>query len=221
MWSTYISGTVAPPWLQGTWASRWLEACATEKDIAQEQIAQSIKLRFPSYCHKDALLYIGYDRQIERQLDDTDNEYRNKLLRAFDTWRWAGTRVGVLNAMVALGYRSKYITQDPICGEYYHDPDDTVWIVDAYEWGTQTPDGDAPEPRWARFWLFVDFRKVFPTRPFSIELVRGMIRTVQRWKGTHCKGRIVFVRDGYIRGPHETRGPHRTRGGRIMGAYDC
>lgn len=221
MWATYIADTVAPPWLQGTWGRRWLTSLAADKDVLVEQMEQAVLARCPSWCPADALALIGADRQIERQLDDSDDTYRAKLLAAFDTWRWSGTLVGVLNAMVALGCTCKYAQTEPITGAYFRDPGDTILAMTARDWGTQTPDGDAPEPRWARFWLFVDYRKVFGAKPFTLQFAQGMIRVVQKWKGAHCKGRIAFMRDGYIRGPHETRGPHRRRGGRIMGAYDC
>lgn len=94
----------APPWLLDENGEDWLTASGDAKDALVERAKAGVKARFPLLAPPDALTAIGNERGLPRGPTDTDSSYAQRLVGAWDTWKWAGTPTGVLNALWDAGY---------------------------------------------------------------------------------------------------------------------
>ncbi len=82
---------IAPPWLQGTYGAALLRVMGRLKDVVTEYASSGAELRLPDYCSSDALAYNGFERNLERGLSESDDNYRAWLLRVWEHWTTAGT----------------------------------------------------------------------------------------------------------------------------------
>jgi len=184
---------ISPPWLRGRYGEAWAHVLGLAKDAIAEGAHQAVKLRLLGGCPEDALPYAGEDRQIERVPGESASSYRNRLLRAFVTWRLAGTNKGVLSALATIGFTSAI-------------------IIESEDWGA-SPDPTA----WWLFWVVLS-----PPLPFSpafklgdgtklgekplgvtgpLELIELLRRVIRKWKAAHAVcANVVLLFDGELLG---------------------
>ena len=120
-----------PTWFQRPWGEAWALIDAVMKDVMVSGAKDSVKQRFIEFCKVDALFKIGRERQLPTVPNESYDDYRVRLLAAWDTWLLAGTKPGVALALSILGY--------------------TVVIVENGD-GTP-PDGNTAA--WWRFWVYL------------------------------------------------------------------
>lgn len=99
----------APPWLQGPAGQAFLGPFGDAKDWLAAIAKQAVKGRMPNLCPADALPLIGQERGVDRGSADSDAAYRARLIAAWNSWLWAGTPYGMLQAFYAAGYPSVLI----------------------------------------------------------------------------------------------------------------
>ena len=95
---------LGPTWLQRPRWAAFLGAFGRSLDDLVDRAKLSVKVRFPSDAPTDALTAIGGERQIPREPGESDSHYAARLLDAWETWKWAGTALGLLRALNTAGY---------------------------------------------------------------------------------------------------------------------
>ena len=151
-----------------------------------------MKARFARLAPRDGLDQLGGERQIERGPSETNAAFAERVVDAWNLWRWGGTAQGVLLALRDVGY-----------------PTALVEIVNGLQYGLDSrgaldiqhlPAGswscDATPDFWSKFAV------VFPSNPWGqhrvgrphlewvhpadddprIEQIRRLVR---RWKSAH------------------------------------
>lgn len=102
----------APPFLLEQDGDSYLRAMGDDRDAVVEFLKAGLKSRFPRFAAPDALTAIGDERGLPRSPTDTDADYAERLVGAWEVWQWAGTPAGVLNALWDAGYTNvRLLTQ--------------------------------------------------------------------------------------------------------------
>jgi hypothetical protein len=122
-----------PTALAGPYGLSWGRSQGTMKDrvitLATDALDAGLVLR----CPDDALPLLGADVALEQLPSETSTSYRARILGAWDTWPWAGTRTGLTNVAAQLLYQG-------------------ATLITAAEWGVSLA-----STLWARWWLLIDF----------------------------------------------------------------
>lgn len=143
---------VAPPWLRGPVAARFLYGFGAVMDATAEWMRQGVLARFPGAGAPDALPYIGRDRQIVRGFAESADSYAERLRRWLDDWRVAGSPISVLAQLrgYLLGVRPVLRTVDNTGNWHSLDASDVhTWSRGAnWNW-------DGLTARWWRWWAIV------------------------------------------------------------------
>lgn len=108
---------LAPPWLLSDAGKRWLQAHGDGLDSISEMITAAITARMVLLAPEDGLVYIGLERGMPKYPTETTDEYRFRLLNAWDYWQWGGTKKGVQDVFAILGYDvliTELYTIDPL-----------------------------------------------------------------------------------------------------------
>jgi hypothetical protein len=215
---TEYLGLVTPAWLKGTWGQKWIDGLGGEVDDLVTWAKDGIKSKFPDIAPAGALMYISRDRGIERAIGEEDASFRTRLWRAWETWQWSGTTMGVYYGFESCGFTLSTWITDP----WFEWPEDwqatgTVWIVGFNQMVGQAPDDDNTTTHWARFWVALDgyaegYRETSefigdgsligegyavgidnvddPT--VADEIVRWS-RVIRKWKGSHSTCPSIFL----------------------------
>lgn len=163
-----------PTPLLGPYGQAWLRAHGAVLDVFAAQLRHAVKARFPALAltPPDGLTALGIDRQIDRGIGETDANYATRLAGAWDTWRFAGTALGVLNALAAVGYTGVRVAQ--VRGRMF-ELDGTGNLV-----VTTLPSGswqiDAVQTFWSKF-------KVLFVQPFRSSWLAGALSSVNHVGG--------------------------------------
>ena len=154
---------ISPTWLQRHWGEAWTLVQAVVKDAMISGAKDAVKARFIEFAPEDALTKLGIERQLPKVTSETVAAYRLRLLAAWDTWSFAGTKIGVVSALTVLGY--------------------TVTLLENADW---TPDFAVND--WWRFWVFL-----VPTVPFvddgspaTLAKIADIRNTIALWKAAHA-----------------------------------
>lgn len=96
----------APTWLQDQNGQAWLQAFGLIKDLIVDRVREGSQQRFPGLAAPDALGVIGSERGglYRKYSGDTDEAYAQRLINAWETWKFGGTALGMLRALDDLGY---------------------------------------------------------------------------------------------------------------------
>lgn len=108
---------IAPPWLLSDRGKRWLQAHGDGLDLVSDLIRLAVQARIIAVAPEDALVYIGIDRGMPRYPTETTEDYRTRLIGAWDYWQWGGTKKGVQDVLALLGYAveiTELYTLDPL-----------------------------------------------------------------------------------------------------------
>jgi hypothetical protein len=104
---------LAPGWLQDSYSQTWLRGVGDLKDAAEPatgghhdgslgRLKAALKQRYPSTSSD--LDAIGWERKIERNLAETEEQYAARLQDAWNLWQWGGTAYGLLCALRDVGF---------------------------------------------------------------------------------------------------------------------
>jgi len=200
---------LAPPWLAGPIGEKWHQVQGLVKDSIVEGALQAIKARLLKQGPDDALSYAGTDRQIERAPSEPVASYRARLLKAFETWRLAGTNKGILEALKVIGFSSVAIIENK---DWKASPDPDAWWL---FWIEFFP----PMPLSGTSWKLGDGTKL-GEKPLGFGSVSDLVlldlvrRVVRKWKAAHtiCAS-LVFVFSGKLIGSGWHLGDGTTLGG--------
>ena len=118
----------APPWLQGKWGRAWFRVSGLLKDACVDRAKLAIKARFADLAPADALPSLLRDYALDQPFNEADATTRARIARAWDTWRLAGTKRGLLTALIASGFAN-------------------VAVFENFQWTEANPE------RWWRFWV--------------------------------------------------------------------
>ena len=121
--------------IRGPWSLRWAAAHGRAKDRLVERARQAVLAGAITRTPVDGLARLGADADLERSPIETSEQYRARILGAFDLYGWAGTPYGYAQALS--------LTSAEIRGARF---------VAQYQWPAP-PDGRAS--LWSRFWVIV------------------------------------------------------------------
>lgn len=140
-----------PGFLQSPYGAKWGESLGVTKDHAIEGLYQGVFARFIEQCmmgdRADALPYHGRERNLPRYPADTDYIYGSRLRAAWELWKLAGTKQGILNALDLLGYSDVDIVEN------YQDPDGSITVP---LYGMAPSYGYSLGDEWWRFWVIIN-----------------------------------------------------------------
>lgn len=95
---------LSPPWLLGDKGRRWMQAHGDGLDQIADLIRYAVMARMIAVAPEDALVYAGIDRGMPRYATESTEEYRGRLIGAWEYWQWGGTKKGVQDVLALLGY---------------------------------------------------------------------------------------------------------------------
>lgn len=133
----YLTRLSTIPWMLAEWGAKWLGYFALETDTYELSTRDATKSRFIDTSADDALPYAGSDSNLERYAIETNDGYRDRLRKRWDTWPTAGTESGPSGFDGLLGQLAAFGLTN-------------VEIFDAFDWPLRPP-----TPWWSQFWLVV------------------------------------------------------------------
>lgn len=188
-------------------------AFGSVKDAQLDRDIAAVKAKYPNVAPSDALSIIGADRGIPRGQSETDAAYAARLVNAWNTWPWAGTPYGMLQAFRATGYTNVFICQPNGGKEFTLDANGNL-VTTALAggvWQNLSLASPYTAPLRQTFWSIFDV--LFPaplpaswgggaTVPASGSAEANFIRSiVSAWKPGHAIcGRIIIVKTGKVWG---------------------
>lgn len=81
---------MAPRWLRGTWAGRFLYVMGLHLDAMTDALTASIEMRFPGFYSEESLPLIGRERRIRRGFAESGPAYAGRLRKWLDDHRRHG-----------------------------------------------------------------------------------------------------------------------------------
>ncbi len=193
-----------PPPLKRKWGLRWGGAVGLVLDGISELATAAVKASVVDQAPSDALLWIGWERDLERGPAESSLRYRARLKSAWNDWPWAGTDKGVLGALSVLGY-SAAERRDR---QWWHDDlvPGTVW---ARNWVVVYD----PPAAWPIVETWADLAAKYPTwadwsaarvawgLEAPLDEVAHITRTVAKWTSSHALVvNIIVVARGRVFG---------------------
>jgi hypothetical protein len=146
---------VAPAWLSKPWGRVWGETFGAMKDLVRAGFIFAVRSGFISIAPTDHLVAHGWDRDLERGPIELAEDYRARLMAAFETYGWTGTDKAIVDSLKAFGLWSAVIRDRG-----------RAWVRDdaeslggrRVELGATafTHDNNEPGDVWARMWVVID-----------------------------------------------------------------
>lgn len=101
----------APSWLQDQWGTSWLSGHGATKDDYLQQFIQAVKASFPELAPQDALAALGDEMGLDQGPSELVADYAQRLRQAWVYWPYAGTPVGLLQALHFAGLDGAAVVQ--------------------------------------------------------------------------------------------------------------
>ncbi len=191
---------ISPPWLREKKGARYVRSLGDSIDAMVQPVKQGVKVRFPLIAPRDALAVLGEERGLPKSVAETYEQYASRLQQAWETWPWAGTPTGVLQALYDAGYTEAHLLIKR-GRDFSLDGDRHLVTV---EMGFEL-ELDRPESFWSVFLLVIPSWDGTPPVDGSDE-AEAMKKLVRKWKAAHATmDRIVIVEDGLIWGYPSTQ----------------
>lgn len=99
----------AAPWLQGPKGTAWNRAVGDVCDSVEDRVRAAVLARCPSRAMADAVLLAAAERGIERGAAESISSLAARVVKAWETWGWAGTPYGILSELRRVGYSTPRI----------------------------------------------------------------------------------------------------------------
>jgi len=127
---------VVPPWLQGPKGRDFLAAIGEMLDTVADDAVAATHVRLPTLAPADALPALAWERRTVRFAGELESSVRERLAKAHDIWRLAGTPLGLRTLADAMGfiYSAAWVLRD--AGRWSD--------VDVYLYGRAIAPGEAP-----------------------------------------------------------------------------
>lgn len=175
--------TLFPGWMQGALGGGLALALGHMKDAFAQTARQAVKARFPLLAPADALPSIGADRMLERMPPESEADYRQRLVDAWDAWAKGGTPEGITDAIDLTG-----LCTSAVYNTFQIDLGPGSWarfvvVLSGHSWSSDGVWGDPPPWGDGGTWGTTALAS-------EVDLIR---RQVAKWKGAHalCLGIIV------------------------------
>ena len=128
--------------MQGRWARAWALAVGASKDTTLERARQAVLVGAVTRAPADALPLLGADVALEQLPGETSASYGARILGAWDTWPWAGTRTGLAAVFTLLGLTVTIATATELSrlpwAQWFAFASATGWTRRAWTSGTYT-----------------------------------------------------------------------------------
>lgn len=186
--------SVLPAFYRRPLGLAWHEAQAIMHDVFSDLAREAVKTRSLERCPDDALPLHASDRTLEKRPGESLPQWRNRLLNAWDEWQWGGTKKGVKDNLVGMGYPG-------------------TAVYEYWDWQ------DGNDAQWARFWVVLNQPHNIQEPPLigdGIEVGDGtvvgiggidedeffrIIRTVRTWQsGQSHFEELIAVTSGHLIG---------------------
>lgn len=105
------SGGLAPTFLTGPTAQAFEGALGDLKDFLASKAKMAVQARMPLKSPADALARLAIERGLLRGATETDAQLAVRCQAAWQTWPFAGTAYGVLQALYQTGYQNVILAQ--------------------------------------------------------------------------------------------------------------
>lgn len=105
------SGGLAPTFLTGPNAQAFEGALGDVKDFLSSKAKMAVQARMPLVAPSDALARIAIERGLQRGATETDAQLAVRCQGAWQTWPFAGTAFGLLQAFYQTGYQNVVLAQ--------------------------------------------------------------------------------------------------------------
>lgn len=160
-----VSDRVAPPFLQGPWATAWLTAQGQGMDAIQARLYAARRMSLPGVGDASALPYLGLDRVLTQGANESNAAFGARLSAAFDTWQRAGNAWSIfqqLQAFFTPTVLPMTIVSNSSAWDYYAagvvaattPPTHLVSLVPNWNWDNDAVDPHPLSPTsWWRWWL--------------------------------------------------------------------
>lgn len=142
---------IGPPWLQRTWAVRFLSALATPIDVLADAMVASVRARFPVWTDPTALSRIGDERRIQRGPTEPAHVYARRLLTWWDDHRGRGGPYALLRQLRAYWLDTVSPPIDLVSHSGTKHSIDAAGVItrELITWGADA------SAEWAQFWVFL------------------------------------------------------------------
>ena len=131
-----------PTGLAGPYGTAWAASQGTMKDRVITLAADAVDAGLVLRCTADALPLLGADVALEQLPSETSTSYRARILGAWDTWPWAGTRTGLAAVFTLLGLTVTIATATELSrlpwAQWFAFASATGWTRRAWTSGTAT-----------------------------------------------------------------------------------
>jgi hypothetical protein len=101
----YVKTDLSPAWLREGAGAAYQGTLGARIDAHVGLLKEAVKARMPSLGPSDALALLAAERGIDRGTTETEASHRDRVKKAWEIWRWAGTPIGMLIAFYWAGYR--------------------------------------------------------------------------------------------------------------------
>jgi hypothetical protein len=108
----------APAFLQDQTARVWNAELGAAKDRLLDRAAESVRARALTLNTDDAALQIGVERSMPRYLSETMQQYRTRVLAAWESKKFQGTVKGIRDELLAMGYESSVVLERTSAGNW-------------------------------------------------------------------------------------------------------
>jgi len=147
---------LAPPWLASTNGGKLLRTFGAVLDSLALQLKDGVKARLPVYAPTDALPLIGRDRSLEQGPNETNTNFRDRLIGAVAAQRKRGSGAELLRQLAAhLAGRGnpgmRLVSNSEVWHEYDWATGEAARAVSSGDWSW-----DALTSRWHRGWVIVE-----------------------------------------------------------------
>lgn len=184
--------SLAPPWLRAYWGERMWGVYALMSDLITEGSAQAIKAHMlrEDTSPDDALPLVGADRRMPRYDGETNLQYRNRMIDAWDAYELGGTAAAITGQLELFGL------------------DNTRCISQHGGWAFENP---VDTTNWSRFVVIIEQTHPWTAGPgnygtgllygsaltYGTDATPGELDTVlgiiKKWKPGHSKNPYVLV----------------------------
>lgn len=199
--------TALPPWLQAGSGKPWAYGMGEHQDQLLTDMKTAVKARFPTYAaaagDKLALSRLGTDRALPRYPGESDAQYGDRLLMAWEIHEKEGVEQSILTDLEGAGFGDITLME-------YRDWPAAASPANAHE----SPDGilDAlGNPWWSRFWIYIGSYNgasipsgavmgtgVMGTDVMGVSLDIGTLNSVKQSGISHKPAHTLFCQVGWL-----------------------
>jgi len=204
--------SILPAWLQNQAGLDWAGVLGNLKDMVSNAARGAAVVGMPyAGGPSDALVAIGFERQLQRGISESDAAYAERLRLAWDAWKRAGSALGILLQLEVLYPGIPIVIVQQAHRAYYLnpntslDPFDRLVVVPLTNGWRFDANGGLPlsEGFWSRFgvifpgplpptWTSIVSPPTTVSDP-DVNEVNGIINVINKWKPAKATAKWIKV----------------------------